>query len=1142
MYRSQILVWLFCVPFLSAQTITGSIVGSVQDPGQLAVSGAVVKVVQVSTGAEREARTDQHGDFVLSGLYAGEYTLTVKADGFVLLERRGIMLSASERLSVGTQALKIGSITEHIIVTAQGATVQTASAERSGIITSNQVSNILIRGRNIMSLLQLLPGVVDTQDSSSLNREWSLYVNGSRANTNNLTLDGMSLNNVGHNSGHLVHVGQDTIAEVKILLSNYQAEYGLMSGANVTMVSKSGARDFHGLFSYFKRHEQFDANNFFDNRLGTSKARSRYNTYNYNIGGPAYIPGKLNTNREKLFFFWSQEFWPTKVPQTTYQRTVPTGLERAGDFSQSLDLNGKLRAVKDPLNGGAPFPGNVVPANRISADGQALLNMFPTPNFTNRDVSGGRYNYVFQTDNRRSMSPNLLRLDYNLDSSNQISVTSAGHTEDQEGSLGLNTSGAMNWPQMRKTYAVNTRTYQVRYQRIFSPTLINELSIGHLRLNGQDEYTEEELRRNQRDVVGYSAAQLYPNSNPLNLIPNTTFSDVSNAAILALEDRFPYSTKQYRLDLSNNLTKVSGSHTMKAGIFVDRVWSSPSLSSRFNGTVAFGQSSISPLDSGYGYSNAVLGNYTTYLQASSGGVLHVRSLNVEWFAQDNWKVTRRFTLDYGLRFSWIPPLTERDNRVSAFVSSLYNEAEAVRLIKPALVDGTRKGVDPLTGEVYPAAAIGAMVPGAGNFNNGLAVGGQNGYPKGLINDRGIHYSPRIGFAWDVFGKGRTAVRGGFGMFYNRQNFDTLLTGGYGSQQPTVLTPTVYYGTLAELSSSTGYVFPSTVRGLDRAGHVPTAMNFTFSVQQNVGFQTVLDMGYSGSLGRHLMWSRDDNAIPAGANFRAENKDYSGATLSSAFLTPITGYGNILFREWASSSNYHALQVGVNRRYAHGVQFGASWTWSKALDFNDSDTTDISPIVPVRVWNYGLAGFDRTHVLKVNWVWDVPNTPSRNALVRGALNNWQVSGIASFVSGSPLGIGFSTTNSLDITGTASQGARIVVTGNPVLPKNERTFSRNFRTDVFERPAVGTFGNAAKTLIRGPGINNWDLAIFKNFPVRERLNFQFRWEMYNAFNHTQFSSLDTTARFDTAGNQINSNFGQFTAARNPRQMQFALRASF
>jgi hypothetical protein len=306
---------------------------------------------------------------------------------------------------------------------------------------------------------------------------------------------------------------------------------------------------------------------------------------------------------------------------------------------------------------------------------------------------------------------------------------------------------------------------------------------------------------------------------------------------------------------------------------------------------------------------------------------------------------------------------------------------------------------------------------------------------------------------------------------------------------------------------------------------------------------VVDVAYVGSLGRHLLWQRNLNSVPFGTNFNPANLDKTtNSPLSVAFLVPYVGYNSVNYREWAATSNYHSLQLTASRRFARGIEFGASWTWSKAMDYVDGDEGAVSTLVPVRVWNYGLAGFDRTHVLKVNWLWDVPKAPWTNPVVRAVVNNWQISGIASFVSGAPSGIGYSMVTAMDITGSPTDGARIVVTGDPVLPKSQRTFERNFRTDVFQPPARGTIGNAAKTLIRGPGINNWDLAIFKSFPIREPVRLQFRWELYNAFNHTQFSSLDTTARFDAQDQQVNTRFGAFTAARNPRQMQFALRFHF
>jgi hypothetical protein len=244
----------------------------------------------------------------------------------------------------------------------------------------------------------------------------------------------------------------------------------------------------------------------------------------------------------------------------------------------------------------------------------------------------------------------------------------------------------------------------------------------------------------------------------------------------------------------------------------------------------------------------------------------------------------------------------------------------------------------------------------------------------------------------------------------------------------------------------------------------------------------------------------------------------------------------------SSSNYHSLQVTANRRFTRSLEFGMAWTWSKTLDYNDGEWGAINTVAPLREWNYGLAGFDRTHVVKLNWLY---STPSRNWSFKPAgalLNGWQISGIASFQSGAPTGVGYSQVLATDLSGTPSIAPRILVIGDPVLPKSERTFRRNFRTEMFRLPASGTLGTMSKTLLRGPGINNWDVAIFKNFNIGETLRVQFRSEFYNMFNHTQFSAMDTAARFDAAGNQVNARFGEFTLARDPRIMQLAVRLQF
>jgi hypothetical protein len=418
----------------------------------------------------------------------------------------------------------------------------------------------------------------------------------------------------------------------------------------------------------------------------------------------------------------------------------------------------------------------------------------------------------------------------------------------------------------------------------------------------------------------------------------------------------------------------------------------------------------------------------------------------------------------------------------------------------------------------------------------------NSIPRSLMNDPGIQLSPRFGFAWDVQGNGKTAVRGGFGLFYNRMSHGVVLT-SYSVQPPLVDLPTVFFGTMSGLSDSTGVLFPANVLALDRNAPVPRVMNYSLTIQRDIGWSTVADIGYVGSLGRNLLWQRNLNAIPFGANFVPEAIDpTTNRPLPPNFLRPYIGYGNINLREPAGSSNYHSLQASANRRFASGLQFGVSYTWSKSLDYVSDDTATVSSLVSPRVWNYGLSSFDRTHVLKANWLWDLPAWRSAPAVVRAITNGWQLSGIYTASSGAPLGVGFSTVTPVDITGSPTEGARIFVTDDPVLPRGERTFERYFDTSVFALPPIGTFGNAASTLIRGPGINNWDLTAYRNFSVTERLRAQLRAEFYNAFNHTQWSALDTTARFDAQGRQVNTQFGQVTATRPGRRIQLAVRVVF
>jgi hypothetical protein len=1129
------------VSLLPAQTITGSIIGTVSDQSSLPVQGATVTLTSQATGAQREMRTDARADFLFSGLPPGEYSLSVRQSGFKTVERSGIILSASERLSIGQIVLAVGQVNDKVTISAEAAVVQTASSERAGVITSAQVDNIPIKGRNITSLVQLLPGVVLLSDSDLLSRSFSFSVQGNNTQFNQVTLDGVPIS---QQDVQTPTVSQDAIAEVKVLLTNYQAEYGRLSGANVQLVSKSGTREFHGSGAYYKRHEQWNANNFFNNRLGRPVPIYRYNTWNYTIGGPVFIPGKFNRNRDKLFFFWSQEGWPLKTSDPIAQRTVPTELERTGDFSQSFDVNGALIVVRDPATR-APLPENRVPASRLDPNGVALLNAFPTPNFSDRNISRGNYNYLFQATRDNPLGTQTLKLDYNISSSQLLYGTYTWSREERTGSIGMGGFNNSNWPQMSRTTERNGRALTLRHQSIFSPRLINEATFGFTDFPEHDVVPDSELARNQRDQLGFTLGQFVPSANPLNLIPSATFGGVPNAANLAVERRLPQAAEQGIVTIVNNVSWSPASHLIKAGFYLDFSRRDSYNPSNFNGLFDFSRNASNPLDTGYAYGNAALGVFASYTETSNRVWYNLRSSNIEWFVQDTWKLTRRLTVDYGVRFYLIRPQYDAADQISGFLPERYDPSQQVQLLWPARVNNVRVAQNRLTGETFPAAMIGAIVPGVGNPDNGLVVPpGDNFVPRGFVGDPGVKVGPRIGFALDPFGNGRTAIRAGFGLFsaIDQERQTSLMIG----QAPLVQNPIIYYGDMSTLLSSAGSIFPPDVTTRDLTGHLPTTMNFSFSVQQDVGRGIVVDAGYVGSLGRHLWRERDLNWIPLGANFRPENQDPSnpGSPLPPSFLRPYTGFAEIPKIEYDATSNYHSLQLNVNRRMAHGLQLGGAWTWSKAMDYGQGTNQTpgvISSQLPAR-WFYSLSDVDRTHILKINWVWDLPKLPVAGRALDLLVNNWQVSGIASFMSGRPTGVGWSTTSAVDVTGTPSESARVVVTGNPVLPKDERTFFTNFRTDVFRAPAVGTVGNAARTLLRQPGTNNWDITATKNLPVHERLRLQLRCELYNAFNHTQFSSFDTGARFDAQGNQVNSNFGAFTAAAPARLLQLAIRASF
>ncbi len=1179
------------------QSTSGSITGTVRDSAGAPVAEANVQVTNPATNLTRRLVTNSAGVFTAAQLPPGNYTIAVEKSGFKKLEKTNIVLNAIDLVNAGDFTLDVGAVTDTVTVSAEAARIeiQSETGERSGVVTGIQLKDLALNGRNYQDFLKTLPGVITgtvtgSQVSSSTGRLGDYAVNGTRTNQKELTVDGSSNIDTGNNVDTHASLNPDAIAEVKVLTSNFQAEYGRAGGAFIAVVSKSGTKEFHGGGRYFHRHEGLNSNNYFRNAQGLNaqgveiqpRNLYRYNNVGYDVGGPVYLPFiGFNKEKNKLFFYWNQEWYEQLAPVGARNIRVPTAAERMGDFSQTTDGAGARIFIKDPLLAGACNATdqtacfrdggtlNKIPANRFYSSGQAILNLYPTPN-----VSGNnQFNFTSAISTKYPRREDILRVDYNITERTRLSARYTNNKEQRLLAYG-DFASDLNFPLAPTSFPRPGRNGVLTLTHTFSPTLTNEFIFGpssnfiELKPDGDKALAS---------ANNINVPKLFPNVGA-GYVPNFRFGGIQNQTFpFTNYNGLPFINQNHTFNFIDNISKIIGSHTIKAGFYAQRSRKDQTVFARTDGDINFDNNPNHPLNTGHPFANALLGIYNSYTQANAFPKGLYRYWNVEGYIQDNWKVTRRLTLDYGLRVSWYEPQYDRLLQTGAFNPSEYSASRASRLYFPvclsfnatngACVD--RRAMDPalIAARVQPTLAntlpsnfIAAFVPGTGDLANGIGQASK-GYPRGGYDDRGAQFGPRLGFAYDITGDGRTVVRGGAGISYDRVQgniaFDQI------ANPPTVLQPQLLFGRLQDLTpGQSGLLAPSGVVGYAREGFLPTIYSMSLGVQRDIGFNTIIDVSYVGTLSRHLFLARELNAIPFGYLFTKAAQDptmfpggvvpdsdpsipqvyrdaglkFDGSkALTANLIRPFPGLAGIRFEENVATSNFNSLQVAVNRRFSRGFSYSIAYTWSKALGVAPGDGSFVNPY-NTRLYDYRLLDFDRAHAFTATYIYDVPKLGRKlgdNWFTRGLFDGWQISGITSLISGNPfelgVGIGGGVNATQRITGSWTEPSRFRLKGDPKKGPNGLLIN----PDAFIIPEIGSLGLGERTYLRNPGINNTDLSLFKNFnlgnPDKGRL-IQLRLEAFNVFNHTQFSGVSAGTALSLPNGTSNASiFG--TPTSNP-----------
>ena len=1133
------------------QAQTGTIQGTVNDAGGATIPNASIKAIdEAKNVVARETTTNREGVFALSPLLPGQYTIRIEATGFKGSNIKNITLDQTQILNLGVLSLEVGALADSVSIESQITTVETTTAQKAFVISSKEVTETPLNGRDFQSLMRTLPGVVSNDASDfrlAFNNTNSFNVNGQRGSSNNVFLDGAINTDVGANDGQYTQISLDAVGEFKLQTSAFNAEYGRNPGIMISINTKSGGSQFHGTAYEFLRNDALDARKPFDTTGAVAKLR--FNQFGGNIGGPVLIPKFSTGDHKKLFFFFNYE--GTRATRPNGSNTfidIPSQQILNGDFRQLYRTNpdGSPQIIAGSNNvpvgtvfqpgtivrdssgraiGGTPYPNNIVPPSQWNQNAPAFIKLLSFPNRALATPTPGSPELVrfpFQDTYTFNKNGKVARVDYNISPNMNFFFRWADDAQQEQQGVGI--FGSTPYPVYPQFREKPGASWSWNLVNVISPRTTNELIFAYNHLTQVVDVVPGTASSSyDRTALGFKFQELYPTQNVRNRFP--TFNcGIGSCNFGPFQANWRSEGKTYAW--TDNLTHTRGAHTFKTGVYFN--WNDngqqPGWSDAQN--LNFGASANNPNDTGNQFANMLLGNYTSASQTRGIYFGAFRFFVTEAYVQDSWKISKKLTMEYGIRWAYEGPTYTRGKYLqSYFQPNLYDRAQSVQI-------STQAGV-----------LNGSIIPGTGNPYNGMVLEGTGGLPLGGVEHRQNNWAPRFGLAYDPFGDGKTAIRLGGGMFYERVQQNVYDFGGLGNP-PLVATPTVYGGNLDQLSpalAATGTISPVSITAVDRKGQVPTTYSWSFDIQRELGAKTSVDIGVVGNLGRHLQYNRDLGQLPLGTTTAPGSTLLSSVNFTNNAVRPYRGYTSVNFTEFGATSNYNALQTRLSRRFAQHLTMNASYTWSKAMDEVDSDGTAIGYAYDRRR-DYALAGFDRKHVFNFDYVYELPSVRSDHQFLKTIGNGWQLAGITRFWTGTPINV---SANGDTGTLAGSSGQRADYLGGQIYPDNQTRFNF-FNPTVFGRPAQGTLGNLGRNALRGPGINNWDISVYKNTRIGEHVSAQLRVETFNTFNHTQWAAVNGGISVPNPSSPVTASSagstGQISNTRDPRNIQLGLKILF